>query len=502
MKNNNFDIKEFGVLMHISSLPSKYGIGTFGIEAYKFVDFLNKIKAKYWEILPLGVTSFGDSPYQSFSSVGLNYYFIDLDELVKEGLLEKKEIHNKDFVSDEDRVNYSLLFNNRIKILKKAFNRFNVKSKSFVEFVNKKTYHDFAFFMTLKEINDFKPWYEFSNEYKTYSKKLEERVIKENYQLYLFYLFTQYEFLNQYNKLKKYANNKGIRIIGDMPIYVSYDSIEMYKNSDLFLVDDNNVPTLVSGCPPDEFSTDGQLWGNPIYNYEKMKENNYKWFSNRIKYNLGLFDFLRIDHFRGFSAYYAIPFGMKNARIGKWISGPGIDIFKPFLNKPIIAEDLGFKDDKLVKLLEDTNYPGMKILEFGFVGDNNEFSPENITYNFITFTGTHDNMTLLGFIKSLKKDGKIELIDGVKKSLDVFNISSKLSNDIEVANAIIELSFACNSKVNILPIQDILLKDNDARMNTPSTLNGINWTYRISKNDLTKDIIDKFKSLVIKYKRG
>ena len=498
---NKQEKREFGVLMHISSLPSKYGIGSFGLDAYKFVDFLKEIKARYWQILPLGVTSYGDSPYQSFSSVGLNYYFIDLEMLVEDKLLEKREIHEKDFTTDENKVNYSLLFNNRIKLLKKAFSRFNTKSKSFKEFVSKKEYHDFAFFMTLKEINDFKPWYEFGKKYKTYSKKLENEVIKENSNLYLFYLFTQYMFLKQYMKLKKYANNKGIKIIGDMPIYVAYDSIEMYKNSDLFLIDSDRVPTLVSGCPPDEFSDDGQLWGNPIYNYEKMKENNYRWFNKRIKYNLSLFDLLRIDHFRGFSSYYAIPFGMKTARIGKWISGPEMDIFRPFLNKPIIAEDLGFKDDKLVRFLEETKFPGMKIIEFGFLGEGNEFSPENISYNFISFTGTHDNMTLLGYIKSLKKDTKKEYINGVKKSLEIFKLDNKLKTDEEIANAIIELSFACNSKINILPIQDMLLKDNSARMNTPSTLNGINWTYRITKKDITKDIINKYKKLVEKYKR-
>lgn len=502
MMKKSKEVKEFGVLMHISSLPSNYGIGTFGLEAYKFVDFLEKIKAKYWQILPLGVTSYGDSPYQSFSSVGLNYYFIDLDLLVKEKLLTSNEIHKKDFYSDEKKVDYFLLFQNRTKLLKKAFDRFDIKDKKFIQFVKEKKYHDFAFFMTLKEINGFRPWYEFDKEYSSYSDKLEEKVIKENNKLYLFYLFTQFIFLKQYTELKKYANSKGIKIIGDMPIYVSYDSVEIYKNSDLFLVDNNHVPTLVSGCPPDEFSLDGQLWGNPIYNYEKMKNDNYKWFSERIKYNLSLFDILRIDHFRGFSDYYAIPFGMRNARIGKWVSGPGIDIFKPFLKSPIIAEDLGFKDDKLVKLLEDTNFPGMKILEFAFTSDDNDFNPENITYNFISYTGTHDNMTLLGYIKSLNKEEKNKLVEGVKKSLKLFNMKNALSSDIEIANSIIELSFACKSKINILPIQDMLLLDNSARMNIPSTLNGVNWTYRISKNDVDNKLINKYKNLVIKYNRG
>ena len=493
--------RSFGVLMHISSLPSKHGIGTFGIEAYKFADFLASINAKYWQILPLNVTSYGDSPYQSFSSKGLNYYFIDLDLLVEDKLLKKAEIDDKKLYISENKVDYSLLFNNRINILKKAFSRFNTNDKNFVSFVNKKEYHDFAFFMCLKEINGYKPWYEFDSKYRCYSLYLEKEVIKENKELYLFYLFTQYIFLRQYKKLKDYVNKKGIKIIGDMPIYVAYDSIEAYKYPELFLFDEEGVPTLVAGCPPDEFSVDGQLWGNPIYNYEKMKENDYTWFRERMTNLLTLFDVLRIDHFRGFAGYYCIPYGMTNARIGKWMDGPGSEVFKTLLNKPIIAEDLGFKDDKVVRLLEETKFPGMKVLEFAFTDENNEFNPEHISYNYIAYTGTHDNETLFGYISRLKKDEKTRIIEGVKRSISIFNIKANLTSNIEIVNSIIQLILACNAKTSIIPIQDMLMVGNEGRMNVPSKLNGVNWTYRISGKDITKTLENKFKKLIEKYNR-
>ena len=493
--------RSFGVLMHISSLPSKHGIGTFGIEAYKFADFLASIKAKYWQILPLNVTSYGDSPYQSFSSKGLNYYFIDLDLLVEDKLLKKAEIDDKKLYISENKVDYSLLFNNRINILKKAFSRFNTNDKNFVSFVNKKEYHDFAFFMCLKEINGYKPWYEFDSKYRCYSPYLEKEVIKENKELYLFYLFTQYIFLRQYKKLKDYVNKKGIKIIGDMPIYVAYDSIEAYKYPELFLFDEEGVPTLVAGCPPDEFSVDGQLWGNPIYNYEKMKENDYTWFRERMTNLLTLFDVLRIDHFRGFAGYYCIPYGMTNARIGKWMDGPGSEVFKTLLNKPIIAEDLGFKDDKVVRLLEETKFPGMKVLEFAFTDEHNEFNPEHISYNYIAYTGTHDNETLFGYISRLKKDEKTRIIEGVKRSISIFNIKANLTSNIEIVNSIIHLILACNAKTSIIPIQDMLMVGNEGRMNVPSKLNGVNWTYRISGKDITKTLENKFKKLIEKYNR-
>ena len=494
--------RSFGVLMHISSLPSKHGIGTFGVEAYKFVDFLSSINAKYWQILPLNVTSYGDSPYQSFSSTGLNYYFIDLDMLVEEKLLIKSEIKDKEFFTDERKVDYSLLFNNRIRLLKKAFERFNKKDKSFALFVSKKEYHDFAFFMCLKEVNSFKPWYEFDNEYKNYTKEFEKEFIKKNYDLYLFYLFTQHVFLKQYKKLKEYANSKGIKIIGDMPIYVAYDSIEAYKYPELFLFDKEKVPTLVAGCPPDEFSVDGQLWGNPIYNYEKMKSDNYHWFRTRISKLLSIFDVVRIDHFRGFAGYYCIPYGMPNAKLGKWMDGPGSSLFTTLLNKPIIAEDLGFKDEKVIRLLEETNFPGMKVLEFAFTDGNNEFNPEHIQNNYIAYTGTHDNETLFGFISRLKKSEKNNLKYWVNNSLSLFNIVENLDSDEEIAYSIICLILACKARISIIPIQDLLLLGNEARMNVPSKLNGVNWTFRITSKDITKTLINKYKKLVIKYGRN
>lgn len=491
-----------GVLMHISALPSPYGIGNLGKEAYDFADFLSETGVKIWQMLPLNLTSYGDSPYQSPSSNGLNLYFIDLRELIKQGLLSKEECDNCDMVGYNNRVDYGKLFYNRIPLLKKAFSRFDKTNKDFLTFVKDGEYNDFSFFMTLKTIKNFSPWYQWEDKYRNYTPELEEEVKSEHSDLYLFFQWSQYEFLKEFKKLKAYINSKGIKIFGDMPLYLAYDSVEAYKYPNLFLFDEKHNPTVVAGCPPDYFSADGQLWGNPIYNWKEMKKDNYSWFSTRIEKNLKIFDLLRIDHFRGCSSYYTIPNGMKNARIGRWVKGPGIDLFKDKKDYPIIAEDLGTLDEGVYQLLRESTYPGMKVIEFGLDGNpNNEYKPTNSGYNYYCYTGTHDNMPLLGFIKSLDDHQLYLYKEDLRKECERLNVNYDDSSLFALVRTTDVLCLASPCKGAIIPIQDLLVRDADSRMNFPSTLSDKNWSYRISENDITLELKEFLKSNISKYNR-
>lgn len=498
-----FNKRTNGILLHITSLPSKYGIGTLGEESFKFVDFLKRSEVKIWQLLPLSVTSYGDSPYQSFSTNGLNYYFIDLDELVKQGLLTQKEIDDADLEDENKRkVNYAKQYYNRLPLLKKAFSRFNKNDHKFKKFVDEKEYSDFAFYMTLKNINAGKCWLEFDEKYKTYTPEIENEVISSYNDEYLFYIWTQFEFLNEFKKLKDYANKNGIQIMGDMPIYVALDSVDCYKHPELFAFDEDNRPTLVAGCPPDAFATTGQLWGNPIYNYEYMKEDNFKWFHDRIKYNVKIFDILRIDHFRGFASYYTIKYGAPDAVDGKWVEGPGFDLFKGYTNLPIVAEDLGFLTDDVVKLLKETEFPGMKILEFAYDGDSsNDHKASNSNVNYISYTGTHDNMPLYGYLKTLSGTSLDNFIEGVRNDCSLLNVDFNDTTLKDLTLTTCKLAYASNQICAILPLQDLLTMDNSARMNEPSTLSDKNWSFRFLKSDFTDDVSNFVKENVRRYNR-
>lgn len=491
-----------GILMPVSSLPSEHGIGCFSKEAYEFVDFLKNSKVRYWQILPLGVTSYGDSPYQSPSSKGINYYFIDLDTLVKKHLLTKDDIIDSDFYTSPQYVDYGRLFSNRISLLKKAFSNFDKKDKEFVQFERAGMYRDFAFYMTLKELNGYKPWYEWPNEIKKYKFSLEERTLTLHKDLYLFYVWTQFEVLHEYLALKSYANQNGIEIIGDMPLYLARDSVEAYKYPEMFLFDRNQDPTLVAGCPPDPFSSDGQLWGNPIYNWEFMKKTGYSWFNDRIRYSLQIFDVLRIDHFRGLAGYYVIPFGLKTARVGQWRTGPGFDLFYDKKDLPIIAEDLGFIDQPVRDLLNQTGYPGMKILEFAFDGNpDNDHKPTNTTENYVCYTGTHDNEPIYGYLLHLSEGELDAYKSDVKLQCHEFDIPY-IDDDLkDLAETTVRLCYAGKTNLAIVPFSDILLKDDAARMNTPSTLGG-NWTYRFLKKDFSKSVSNRIIKYVTESNRG
>lgn len=479
--------RECGILFPIFSLPGQYGIGSLGKQAYKFVDFLNEVGASIWQMLPLNVTSYGDSPYQSPSNNGLNYYFIDLDILVEKNLLTKEDIEQAKNNINERRIDYGNLFQTRIPLLKKAFKNFDTTRTDFVEFEKEAKYHDFAFFMTLKALHNFTPWYMWDKEERIYNKEIELKVIKENKDLYLFYLWTQFEFLDQYNKLKNYAHEKNIRIMGDMPLYLARDSVEAYKYPEMFLFDEDHNPTVVAGCPPDYFNADGQLWGNPIYDWEYLKEHHYDWWNKRIEQNLELFDILRIDHFRGIAAFYTIPYGAKTARDGKWVTGPGMDLFENKTHLPIIAEDLGVMDDQVIQLLKESNYPGMKVIEFALDGNrDNSHKPSAAKYNYVCYTGTHDNDPLLSHIQKLDKDGLNRFKADAKAECDLFAVEYDDSTYEKLVQTIDKLCLASPCRLAILPMADIIPFGEEARLNTPSMLSDKNWTFRYLESDFDK----------------
>ncbi|MGL4392186.1 MAG: 4-alpha-glucanotransferase, partial [Fusobacteriaceae bacterium] len=401
--------KSSGILMHISSLPSKYGIGDFGEEAYKFVDFLVEAKQKVWQILPIGPTGYGDSPYQSFSTFAGNPYFINLDELVDDGLLTKEDLVELKKNNEDGIINFGKIYNLKMPILKKAYDNFLMKkdfTKKYLgeDFDNfrigqKYWLEDYACYMSLKEIFGGKSWTQWSTGYKNRDKKIMSEFFDSKKTEINYYVFLQYLFFSQWKKLKDYANKNGIKIIGDVPIYIAGDSSDSWANTEMFLFD------KVAGCPPDYFSADGQLWGNPIYDWQYMEKTNFEWWVERIKACLKMHDIVRIDHFRGLESYWSIPFDAKTAATGTWEKGPGMKLIKA-INKnlkdaPIIAEDLGFLTDDVRKLLADSGYPGMKILLFAFESkEESDYLPHKYPENSVAYTGTHDNETVVGWYQN------------------------------------------------------------------------------------------------------
>lgn len=490
-------MRKSGVLLPISSLPSKYGIGSFSKEAYEFIDILKETNQSLWQILPLGPTSYGDSPYQSFSTFAGNPYFIDLEQLIKEGLLTAEECSKYDWGDNEAYIDYGKIYSSRFKILKKAYERSNIKNdKYYIEYSNKNNWwlHDYALYVAIKDLLDSKSWIEWNKDIRvrTISKiSYYEENLKEEIE---FYKYIQYLFFTQWTKLKAYANKNGVSIVGDIPIYVSLDSSDTWSNPNLFQLDKDCKPIAVAGCPPDYFSEDGQLWGNPLYDWKYNKESNYDWWIKRIEHAFTLYDIVRIDHFRGFDEYYSIPYGSKNAKKGKWEKGPGLDLFKAIKEKlgevDIIAEDLGILTDSVKQLLKDTEYPGMKILQFAFDSDEtNDYLTHNYDKNCVVYTGTHDNSTLKGWYKDINKDSK-------KMFKDYLNTSK----DSEIHWDLICLAMRSVANTCIIPAQDYLGLGDEARLNKPSTMNN-NWTWRISKAFFDKDTIKKMKNLTKIYSR-
>ena len=477
--------RQSGVLMHISSLPGKYGIGSFGKSAYDFVDFLVRSKQTYWQILPLGTTSYGDSPYQSFSAFAGNTHFLDLDLFVQEGLLNEEELAGN-WGEDSTTVDYALIYEKRRPILEKVVQRFLEKEDltDYYRFVEEKAewLEPFAEYMAIKESFDMKSWTNWSDEdikrrhpeaLANYREKLADKLE--------YHRVTQYLFDKQWKALKKYANEHHIQIIGDMPIYVAEDSVEMWATPHYFKTDEVGNAACVAGCPPDSFSPLGQLWGNPIYNWRAMKLDGFTWWIKRLKASFELFDVVRIDHFRGFAAYWEIPAGATDATGGVWVKGPGFDLFEAVKNElgdlPIIAEDLGFMDDAVIELREATGFPGMKILEFGFMGAQVSSTdlPHYYPVNSVSYTGTHDNDTVLGWYESATDEER----DFCNRYLN--------RTDEPISYAMLRSLYGSVSKMTIATMQDLLQLDTTARMNIPSTLGG-NWVWRMQEGDITPEV--------------
>ena len=480
-----------GVLMHISSLPSDYGIGTFGEEAYKFVDFLHDSRQRYWQILPLGHTGYGNSPYQCFSAFAGNPYFIDLDFLVDEGLITKDDLQNI-HVKNEEVIDYSQLFDTRIPILETAFTNFIKNTQNWNEYdrvsdfydENKFWLDDYSLFMSLKDYyngKSFKDWdrgirFRNTGDISYFEDKLKHRID--------FWKFVQYNFFKQWRKLKDYANSKGIKIIGDIPIYISEDSSDIWSNPKLFKLNSKGEPITVAGCPPDNFSPTGQMWGNPIYDWGYLESTGYKWWIDRLKESLKLFDVIRLDHFRGFESYWEVPYGYPTAEFGKWTKGPGMKLFNYIKEKlgnvEIIVEDLGYLTDDVINFRIETGYPGMKILQFGFCENGNDHTPYNYNNNCVVYTGTHDNDTIRGWIEVT---GSSDEINRMKK---YFGINSSNNLNWEFIRG--AWSSVCN--ISITTVQDLLNLGNESRMNYPSVVGG-NWIWRMKKNVLTDALARK-----------
>lgn len=476
-----------GILMHISSLPSPYGIGTMGKEARKFVDFLDKAGQTYWQILPICPTSYGDSPYQSFSSFAGNPYFIDLDYLCKDKLLTKKECLSYEWGGNPEFVEYGTLYENRFPLLKKAYQRFKkALPADFADFCEKNSdwLDDYALFMALKDANGGVAWFEWEKDLKLRKPSAIEKAKEEFADDVEFWKMLQYLFFKQWTELKAYANEKGIQIIGDVPIYVAGDSADVWANPGQFYLDENLDPIDVSGCPPDAFSDDGQLWGNPLFRWDAMKKDGYTWWAKRIKAMSELYDVVRIDHFRGFDSYYAIPAKDKTARNGEWREGPGMDLFNALEKKlgrlNIIVEDLGYLTPSVKQLLKDTGFPGMKLIQFAFDSrEESDYLPHTYQKNCVVYTGTHDNDTIMGWFKTAPKES-------VKYAKEYLRLNKEEGYNWGTMKAV----WGCVGDMAIVPMQDILGIGSEGRMNTPSTL-GMNWKWRAVDGQITSALAKK-----------
>lgn len=494
-------VRASGVLMPVSSLPGFVGIGTFGREAYEFIDFLARTHQRYWQVLPLTTTSFGDSPYQSFSAFAGNPYFIDLEDLLDSGYLTKKDLEALPIGHmGMDTVDYGELFQKHRAILERALPRFIADPpEDYEEFCkqNASWLEPYCEFMTIKEQFELHAYYEWPEEYRKRSKKSAKLCAKHEDDMQ-YHRMTQYFFYRDWKRLKKYANDHGILIIGDIPIYVSRDSVEMWSAPEMFCTDKDGTPTCVAGTPPDVFSDTGQYWGNPIYDWKQMKKDGFSWWIERLQASLSLYDILRIDHFRGFAAYWAVPFGSPDSSYGKWVKGPGEAIFDAAKEKlgdlPIIAEDLGFMTPDVIALREHTGFPGMKILQFGFDSldsDSDSFDlPHHYSENTVAYAGTHDNETVVGWFKD-------SATPKVRKAAAHY---LHMSEDENIAQAIDRAVAASVSDTCIYRMQDLLGLDNSARINVPSTV-GANWRWRMLPGAITPAIEQELTDLTYTYFR-
>lgn len=471
-----------GVLMHISSLYGDYSIGSFGKSAKEFVDFLSECGFSYWQVLPFCMADDCNSPYQSYSTFAGNPYFVDLEVLKNKGLITEEELFSQK-QEQPYSAEYVKLYHTRLEFLKMASKRAGYTAE-IDEFINTNPYlEQFCEFMAYKEANGNTPWKEWT--LNSYSEET-----------YFMWKFIQYEFFTQWSEIKKYANSKEIKIIGDIPVYVSLESADVWANKEQFMLDEDNVPVCIAGVPPDYFCEDGQLWGNPIYNWNKMRKNGYKWWTDRIKHMTNMFDGVRIDHFRGLESYWSVPYGEKTAKNGSWVKGPGMELIDKInvitKDKLIIAEDLGEITPEVEKLVKDSGYPGIRVFQFGFLGDyDNPHMPHNYSNNIVAYTGTHDNNTLLGYLWELDSDNK-------KRMLEYCNYHSE--NWEKGFDSILRSLFSSSAGLIILPVQDLLGYGSDTRLNIPGKADG-NWQFRITKEQLNSIDKNKFKRYNELYKR-
>lgn len=488
-----------GVLMPVFSLPSKYGIGCFDKAAYDFVDWLEKAGQRYWQILPLGATAYGasdDSPYQAYSAFAGNPYFISLDTLVEEGVLTREECDKTDFGSDPEKINYDKLFENRLDLLYKAYQRSNISFdpdyRYFIQ-TNGWWLNDYALFMALKKFFDYAPYQHWPQDIKMHWNFAVDHYNRELYFQVEFQKYLQFQFIKQWERLKAYANSKHIKIVGDIPIYVSPDGADVWAHPELFQLDWNNEPAAVAGCPPDAFAVDGQVWGNPLYRWERHRDTGYDWWCSCIWWSLKLYDVVRIDHFRGFDEYFSIPKDAKTAATGHWERGPGMELFNTVRHRqgdvPVIVEDLGTMTDGVRRLVYESGFPNMKVLQFAVdpsdtVGAS-DYWPHNYYHNCVVYTGTHDNDTLANWYATLGADAKRQ----VRDYLGDYHTPESLMYQV-----LIGLAMRSTAKDCIVPIQDYLGLGGEARINQPGTVN-VNWRWRLKAGLTTASLASQIREL-------
>lgn len=479
-------MRESGILLPVSSLPSEYGIGTFSSHACKWIDWLKEAGQKYWQILPLGPAGYGDSPYQSFSTFAGNPYYIDLVQLVEQGLLTKEECDACEFGKNPDEVDYGALYASRLGLLRKAYGRAGVgQDREFARFCEKNSawLKDYAIFMAVKDRFGGAPWTEWAEDIRLRWGNAMDYYQRELYFDIEFYEYLQYLFEKQWMALKQYANDQGIQIIGDIPIYVSLDSADVWANPALFQLDGQNLPVAVAGCPPDGFSADGQLWGNPLYRWDYHRQTGYDWWIRRIAHCARIYDVVRIDHFRGFDQYYSIPYGSDTAAGGHWEDGPGLEFFRQVEERlgrqRIIAEDLGFVTDRVKKLVQETGYPGMKVLQFAFDSrEESDYLPYTYGRNTVAYTGTHDNETIVGWYQNLSDEDR---------QMSLTYMGNGRTPKTQLHWDFIRMAMMSVADLCIIPVQDYLGLDNRARINKPSTL-GCNWKWRMGEAALKPEL--------------
>ena len=488
--------REAGILLPITALPSPYGIGCFSKEAYRFVDYLRAAGQRAWQLLPLGPTGYGDSPYQSFSSYAGNPYLISLETLIEKGYLTKEDCATAALEGNPERVDYGVMYERRLPLLRLAYSRCAEREtrerEAFAE-KNQGWLGDYALFMAIKSRLGGKPLGEWDRSIRMRDPETLARFRRELAEEIDFQIFLQYEFFTAWHRLKAYANERGLRLIGDLPIYVSADSADVWTDPHLFQLDGAGNPLAVAGCPPDGFSPEGQLWGNPLYRWEAHRQTDYAWWISRLAHAFSLYDVVRIDHFRGFDSYYSIPFGARNAVDGHWEKGPGMELFSAVEaalgKREVIAEDLGYMTDSVRALVRDSGFAGMKILQFGFDPTDSRFEGEYLPHrygeNTAAYPGTHDNPTLAAWLATLSEEER--------KMLRRY-LWDHHTPDAELREVLLALLMRCPSRLCIVPIQDYLGLDDSARINRPSTTGG-NWVWRLSDGALTPELLQRIRDL-------